>query len=261
MQRVNTGGKKVKKLTPRFCVCVTMVAMSLIGCSKTTTTSPNTFNNALTVVIPPPEEEAEPVSAPADPEPAEPQPEPPVIQTAARKVEVERSAPLAGARELVEPVVVLTEAHKKTCQLFVGDKIPDTTVTDIQGTNHQLRRLLGDRVTVMIFWNDKSAMGMEQFRRIPIDVLAEFGSRGVQVVAAHVGGEIATVRNLTGNAAGKITSLVDKDGKFFSQVATASVPRTYVVDAEGKILWFDIEYSQSTQRSLRNALAYYLSNS
>ena len=172
----------------------------------------------------------------------------------------QRPLPLSVA-DLREPQVLLSEAHKKTCRLLVGDKIEDATVTDVRGTDHQLSQLVGDHLTVLIFWSDTSTMGLEQFRRIPIDVLADFAPRGVHVIAAHVGGEIGQVRNLTGNAVDKITSLIDAEGVLFGRFATGNLPRTYVIDAEGKILWFDLEYSQSTQRSLRNALAYYLSNS
>ena len=57
-----------------------------------------------------------------------------------------------------------------------------------------------------------------------------------------------------------LVSLVDSDSKLFLQFATARVPRTYVLDKDGKILWFDIEYSQSTRRDLANALTYFLQN-
>ncbi len=32
------------------------------------------------------------------------------------------------------------------------------------------------------------------------------------------------------------------------------MPRTYLVDSQGKILWFDMEYSRSTRRDLRDAI-------
>ena len=56
-----------------------------------------------------------------------------------------------------------------------------------------------------------------------------------------------------------IVSLVDKDEELFSQFASTGGPRTYLLDKDGTILWFDIEYSQSMQRELENALNYYLS--
>ena len=163
-----------------------------------------------------------------------------------------------SSEDLTVPQVLLSEAHQKTCLLTIGDAIPNITVTDIEGTNHQLPRLLSDRLTVLLFWNEQSALAMEQFRRLPVDVLAMFAEQGVKVIAINVGGEVARVRQLTGDAADKIVSLVDTDAAVFQQFATSLLPRTYVLDPSGRILWFDVEYSQSTQRSLANALAYFL---
>ena len=68
------------------------------------------------------------------------------------------------------------------------------------------------------------------------------------------------LKKITGDGADKIVSLVDSNSKLFGQVAKSHVPRTYVLDKDGKILWFDLEYSQSTRRSLTNALTYFLKN-
>jgi hypothetical protein len=158
------------------------------------------------------------------------------------------------------PKVVLSEGHQATCLKGIGDQVEDVTVTDIIGSKHKLKGLLSDRLTLIVFWNEKSIAGLEQFRRIPVDVLGTFATHRVKVIAANVGGDIAKTRLLTGDAADKIVSLVDSDSKLFLQFATARVPRTYVLDKDGKILWFDIEYSQSTRRDLANALTYFLQN-
>ena len=165
---------------------------------------------------------------------------------------------IATTEDLIVPQVLLSEAHQKTCLATTGDMVPDVTVTSIEGTNHQLTRLLGEQLTVLLFWNEQSVTSLEQFRRLPIDVLSMFADKGVKVIAVCVGGEVARVRELTGDAADKIVSLVDKDESLFHQFATSLVPRTYVLDKDGRILWFDIEYSQSTQRTLFNAVSYYL---
>lgn len=157
-----------------------------------------------------------------------------------------------------KPKVALSHAHKATCLKFVNDKIDDVTVTDITGSDHKLLEMLSDRLTVLIFWKEESISGLEQFRRIPVDVLGTFASHRVKVIAANVGGEVASTKKITGDGADKIVSLVDSEAKLFGQVAKSHVPRTYVLDKDGKILWFDLEYSQSTRRSLTNALTYFL---
>ena len=49
--------------------------------------------------------------------------------------------------------------------------------------------------------------------------------------------------------------LVDAKGKAFAQVGSRHLPRTFVLDPSGKIVWFDIEYSLATRRELQQALA------
>lgn len=164
----------------------------------------------------------------------------------------------AIASAAVKPIVIMSSKHKETCLKMIGDKIQDVDVTDIANSNHKISKLLSDKLTVLIFWQERSLPAMEQFRRIPIDVLGSFAKHRVKVIAANVGGDVAKTRKITGDAADKIVSLVDKDAKLFQQFATSRMPRTYLLDNEGKILWFDIEYSQSTQRELNNAINYYL---
>lgn len=162
------------------------------------------------------------------------------------------------ASPITKPSVVMSAGHKSTCLKSVGDTIADATVTDIKGSDHKLGELLSDRFTVLIFWAETSRPAMEQFRRIPIDVLGSFAKHRVKVITANVGGDVASTRRITGDAADKIVSLVDKDSNLFRQFASSRIPRTYLLDKSGKILWFDIEYSRSTQRELNNALNYYL---
>ena len=156
------------------------------------------------------------------------------------------------------PSVDLSEFHKSTCLKSVGEQVGDVTVVDMEGTHHQFLRLLSDRLTVLFFWDEKSATGMEQFRRIPVDILGDFAAHRVKVIAVNVGGEKSRVRELTGDAADKIVSLVDSDGSFYGHFASSLLPRTYVLDQRGTILWFDLEFSLSTSRSLRQVLAYFL---
>ena len=159
------------------------------------------------------------------------------------------------------PTVILSDGHKKTCLKQVGDKVGDVTVSDVKGEKVNLNDTLSDELTVLIFWSEKSVAGYEQFRRIPVDVLGTFAPYRVKVVAVNVGGTLAETKRLTGNAGDKIVSLVDSDSKLFKQFATDYVPRTYVIDKDGAIVWFDLEHSESSRRSLNNALTYFLQQS
>ena len=156
------------------------------------------------------------------------------------------------------PQVLLSEQHKKLCLKRVGDAVGDVDIKDIMGRDINLSDELSDRFTVLIFWNEKSVAAYEQFRRIPVDVLAKFAPHRVKVVTVNVGGTVQETRRLTGKAANKILSLADTNSKLFEQFATKYIPRTYILDAEGRIVWLEMEYSESTRRGLENALTYFL---
>jgi len=47
---------------------------------------------------------------------------------------------------------------------------------------------------------------------------------------------------------------LDPGGTYFAQVATEKPPRLYLLDGQGKILWFDLEYSETTRQQLGQAI-------
>lgn len=160
--------------------------------------------------------------------------------------------------ELWQPSVVLSGAHKSTCVKLVGDSVGDLNTVDVAGQQKKLSQLLSDRMTVLVFWSDKSPSGREQFQRLPVDVLGRYAVDRVKVIAVNVGGDVATTRKLTGDAADKIASLVDAKSELFHAFASSRSNRTYLLDAQGKILWFDVEYSQGMVKDLSNAIAWHL---
>jgi hypothetical protein len=56
----------------------------------------------------------------------------------------------------------------------------------------------------------------------------------------------------------KFDNLLDSNGALFAKVATENIPRTYLLDSQGKILWFDWEYSRSTRRDLERGIKFVL---
>jgi uncharacterized protein RhaS with RHS repeats len=67
-------------------------------------------------------------------------------------------------------------------------------------------------------------------------------------------------RELVKQAGAQFTNLTDRDGAARKQVADHKPPLTYVVDATGRIRWFDLEYSPSTRRELGQAIRYLLTH-
>ena len=152
------------------------------------------------------------------------------------------------------PEVKLTESLQQTNKVGVGDNLPDAELPDLQGQKRTLAELFGEKLTVVVFWqadDPYSTLELEDLQKQFLDAAAE---KGVKVVALNVGDQPEAARDAVAPFSPTFPILLDTDGAYFAQVATEHLPRTYLVDPTGKILWFDLEYSSSTRRQLDQAI-------
>jgi peroxiredoxin len=140
----------------------------------------------------------------------------------------------------------------------IGDFLPDIQLPDLSGEMKKLSDLRGARLTVVLFWSTREALGREQFRRFRVETAQLFRSSGVNVVAINVGDDADSVRKLYESAKADFPCLLDKEKSEFGSVATAKLPRTYLLDAQGRIVWLEMEYSCDARRELTNAVYFFL---
>jgi peroxiredoxin len=162
--------------------------------------------------------------------------------------------------ELTMPRVSLTKAHAETCRVQVGDDFPDLSLVALNGHEQSLARLMGKTFTVVLFWNGSKPTALEELRDLGPDVLDRFSGNGVAVIGINTGDEPQLASELVKQAGARFPQLCDPQGEAFKQVATTKVPRTFLVDPSGKILWFDLEYSSTTRRELVQAIRYLLTH-
>ena len=153
------------------------------------------------------------------------------------------------------PQVELTDKDAAACLVKVGDAMPDAELPDLAGKTQPLKALYGQKLTVVVFWTAESVYGVAELQDLARDVAGPYAERGVRVVGIDEGDASDVVREKTAAAEVKFPILLDRDGALLAKVAQAKPPRTYLLDATGKILWFDIEYSRSTRRDLMQAVA------
>jgi len=162
-----------------------------------------------------------------------------------------------------QPVVAMSQAHRDTCKVYVGNELPPLKVESLTGAAVDTAELLneaftsGHQLAVVVFWQADHVYGREQYERITEELIEPFGDAGVKVVAIHVGGNAAQVNEVPFQPAEPAASLIDPNQSAFELVAADKLPRTYLIDAEGTIQWLDIEYSRGTRRELRNAILYH----
>jgi peroxiredoxin len=187
---------------------------------------------------------------------AKPQPADPNGQTAAPQSHKSYYRPAgdkAGEPATIPPVF-LTDAHKALCRVGVGDTMPDIQLAQLGGRRTKLADLYGKQATVVVFWKSDRGMALAELADLGPDVVEPFQSAGVAVVGIAVGDSAAQVRSAVRGAGAKFPMLLDADGAAFAKVGSDKLPRTYLLDPAGKVLWFDIEYSQATRRELAQSL-------
>lgn len=161
--------------------------------------------------------------------------------------------PVSPAAETV-PLVLLTVGHQRLCSLNVGDLFPALSLPSLGGPVTDLASLQGKKATVVLFWHPDRWMARTALIDMQRDVVRQFAANQVAVVGIPVRQPIGTVQTSLNEAKASFPQLLDTDGKAFAQVGTEALPRLYVLDPAGKIVWFDIEYSEGTRRELWQTL-------
>lgn len=150
------------------------------------------------------------------------------------------------------PKVVLTEEHAKMCKVKVGDPLPDFRLRTVDGAEQSLSQLAGKNLTVVCFLDGTNPYALEEFGDLEPQIAKPYASRGLNVVAIQEGK--VNIARAVKTAQVSFPVLVDRNGQAFRQIATAKLPRTYLIDASRQVIWFDLEYSRTTRRDLMQAI-------
>lgn len=226
------------------------------GCSQSTPNEPQKLAEvveepAAEPISPPAKSTQEKASEPADAAKRDDE----VKQAQELKIVEESAKPAedASGEPATVPTVELSSEHAQLVRLKVGDSLPDVELPKTDGANAKLASLYGKAATVVVFWKGDRQMALDELADLGPDVVDKFGSRGVAVIGVAVEPAV-TAQAAAQQAEAKFPQFVDADGKAFEQVGSQMLPWTFVLDANGKIVWFDLEYSLSTRRELQQAL-------
>jgi peroxiredoxin len=154
----------------------------------------------------------------------------------------------------VIPAVHLSNEHELLCKVRVGDAMPVITLGQLGGREMELARLYGKTATVVAFWHGEGRMSRTLIADLGPDVLGPFGEKGVTVIGIAVKQPAEIVSAALERAEARYPNLLDPEGRAYALVGKEKLPRVYLLDALGRIRWFDIEYSLATRRELSEAL-------
>jgi len=163
------------------------------------------------------------------------------------------------------PEMEFSEAHEQSNLLKSGGTMPDFELADLNGEPQKLSGHFGERLTVVFFWTGGGARDQGRAKQQMVDLQIDFADRfaehGVAIIGINQKQSPQDVKPLVELAEATFVTLLDESGGAFSQIATEFLPRTYLLAADGKVLWFDIGYSRDTLRRLNQAIRYALDKS
>lgn len=167
---------------------------------------------------------------------------------------IAQTTPPAGSAERTIPAVVLSEQHQKLCAVKVGDAFPALALTTLDGAEQALPETYGKRATVILFWHGNGWSTRAALRDLGPDIAEPFAKQGIAVAPVAVNQPADATKAALEMSESKLTTLLDPEGKAFAQVGSEFLPRVFVLDAAGKIVWFDLGYNHSTRRELKQAV-------
>jgi peroxiredoxin len=168
-----------------------------------------------------------------------------------------RKAAPAAARPSANqiPQVLLSERHAALCKMKVGDAFPAVSLPQLNGGEAALPKLVGTKATVVLFWEPNHWMSRIALADVAKSVAAKFTDKSVAAVGIIEAKNAQDAQADLTKFAVKFPQLLDAEGAALAQVGTGAPMRIYVLDAQQKIVWFDIEFSEATRRELAQALA------
>ncbi len=162
---------------------------------------------------------------------------------------------ITGPFKSAIPRVWLSDGHAKQCKVGVGESFPAVKLPNLSGTMTDLVSLRGSQATVVLFWHPDRWMARTALIDMQRDLVKKLDPKQVAVVGIAVHQQADPLRSLLNEVHAEFPQLLDAGGEALSKVGTLALPRLYVLDSEGTIVWFDIEYSEATRRELQQALA------
>lgn len=149
------------------------------------------------------------------------------------------------------PKVVLSAEHAADCIVAVGDVFPEPKLSDDAGKLRTIKEIRGmSLATLVVFFRGDHPIAADAFKMLENEIVKKYAGK-VAVVAVHYDTPAGASAALIAAPGRTFPVLIDAERAAIGLVAkNARLPRLYLLDKDGKIAWFDIEFSEETRRQL-----------
>lgn len=149
----------------------------------------------------------------------------------------------AAALLIAIPAVVLSAEHQAMTRVEVGQAFPTIEGQNPDGQATKVADKLGPKATVVAVPGGAKWMDAMMAGDLKDDFAPKYGEKGVELVTLTAQ---KPIEGLPSISVGK--------PKLAETLGEGRGPRVYVLNAAGKVVWFDLEYTLSTHRELHAAL-------
>nr|WP_261360656.1 redoxin family protein [Aeoliella straminimaris] len=145
----------------------------------------------------------------------------------------------------------------------VGQEFPQLTLPQADQEGGQPKPLsdqFGTAATVVAVWHSDGAMAKSMLRDLSYDIAKRYQAKPgekPQVATLAIATGTPAAEAIAESTGAKYTGpvLIDESGEAFDKLGTDRLPRIYVLNSKGQVVWLDIEYSLSTRREMKQAVA------
>ena len=131
-------------------------------------------------------------------------------------------------------LALLMLARPAAAALRIGDILPSTTFSNLDGTPVRIPEAFTGKVIILHFWQ----IGCSSCKlEIPaMDILyRKYSGKGLEILAVNVGQKKDAVKSFAGELAVSYPILLDTEGKSAAIYGVTDIPRTYVIDRNGVV--------------------------
>lgn len=125
-----------------------------------------------------------------------------------------------------------------------GDMAPDFTVEMLDGSSITLSSLRG-KVVLLNFWATWCPPCREELARVQKEIIDRFEGEPFVFLPVSRGEKRITVERFIENTGYEFPVGLDPDMKIFTKYATNFIPRNFLIDAEGRVLYVSVGYDKT----------------
>ncbi len=146
---------------------------------------------------------------------------------------------------------------EKTTLINVGDTAPDFTVTMLDGRQIKLSELRGN-VVMLCFWATWCPPCRQELSHLQADVIDKYQGKKLVVLPISRGEKRDVVEKFIIDNGYKFGVGLDTDRKIYDQYASNYIPRTFIINKQGKVVYrtagYDEEVAKQVDAAIQKAL-------